>query len=174
MALGALAGTAWPQAAGDDEAGARGRKQLAELVEKCFAAEDTPQAAELNATELAFGLPLVAVESQGRRVLATSGAEEARRVAQAIGAARTLFVELSGIPARLPYGLSAYLLGSNGAKDQFLSRHPKLGPEARAVPPEAALPADLESLIAGSSTCPRPTWTASAGCTAAILCPTAI
>ncbi|MSR63731.1 MAG: hypothetical protein EXS08_14995 [Planctomycetes bacterium] len=131
MALWVLASAVLAQATGEDEQGERGRKELVELVQKSFAAEEAPVRVEIQPRELAFGLALSAVEAPGRRVLATSGEEEALRAAQAIGAARALFSELTGIQARLPYGLTAFLLGSEGAKDAFLSKHPKLGPEAR-------------------------------------------
>jgi len=131
MALWGLAPAVRAQAT-DDELGERGRGSLAALVQKSFAAEETPKRVESLPREVAFGLSLVAVESPGRRVLATSGEEEAARAAQAIGASCALFGELTGIQARLPYGLTAFLLGSAGAKDAFLGKHPKVGPEARA------------------------------------------
>src|SRR3954467_11599425 len=57
--------------------------------------------------------------------------------------------------------LSAAVVGGDGgAMAQGGAREAAPAPErasgARAVPPEATLAPDLESLISGSSTCPRP------------------
>lgn len=115
----------------DDAAGEQGRSELAAAVKRSFESQKQPKKAGLKDKERAFGLELEAVEASGVRVLATGGDEEAERVASAIGAACSLFVELSGADALLPSGLSAYLLGSSEAKTAFLEKHPALTPETR-------------------------------------------
>lgn len=117
----------------DDEAGVRGRSELAALVARCLEQQADPTADELEPQEGAFGLALSVVEARGLRVLATSGPEESRRAARSLGAARALFIELSGKEASYPPGLRAYLLATSEAKDAFLKQHPKLAPEARAA-----------------------------------------
>ncbi len=115
----------------DDEAGVRGRVELAALVTRGLEGKE-PKRAELAEKERAFGLALSAVEGRGLRVLATSGEDEARRVARLLVAARELFGELGGAPAQYPSGLCAYLLGTSEAKDAFLKKHPRLAPETSA------------------------------------------
>ncbi len=121
-----------PEDPGDDAAGERGRSELAAAVKRAFEGQKQPKKASLEENERAFGLELSVVEASGVRVLATGGEEEAQRVAAAIGAACSVFVELSGSNALLPSGLSAYLLGSSEAKSAFLEKHPALTPELRA------------------------------------------
>lgn len=131
LALGALAPA--HGAHDDDAAGARGREELAALLRECRAALKPVVADEPEPHERAFGLPLVVVEGNGVRVLAAGGdEEEARRVAEAMAAARALFGTLTGLPATFPGGVSAFLLGTPAAKEAFLGKHPRLGPEAGA------------------------------------------
>jgi hypothetical protein len=120
-------------AAGDDAAGERGRRELAEAVKRALEGQEKPKKTGLEKEERVFGLEFVAVEESGTRVLATGAEEEARRVAECIGAARRLFVELTGSSATLPRGLKAYLLGTSEAKTAFLEKHPALTPETRAA-----------------------------------------
>ncbi len=127
LVLAVAAAQAAPE--GDDEAGVRGRAELAALVARCL--EQAPgKSAELDAKERVFGLAFSAAETRGVRALATSGAEEARRVASALAAARELVSELAGASVHHPPGLRAYLLSTPEAKDTFLKKHPALGPEA--------------------------------------------
>lgn len=116
----------------DDQEGVRGRGELAARVAAALAQQAEPKAAELVDKERAFGLALEVFEARGVRVLATSGADEARRVARTLEAARELHTQLSGAPAYYPSGLSVYLLGTRAAKDAFLKKHPGLGPETSA------------------------------------------
>jgi len=126
----ALAGARLPS--DDDEAGVRGRAELAALVTRSLDQQAEPKPVELGEKERVFTLALTAIEGRGLRVLATGGAEEAQRAARLLGAARELFSELGGAPAQFPPGLCAYLLASSEARDTFLQKHPQLGPEARA------------------------------------------
>jgi len=128
-----LAGIAtFGQDGGDDAAGEAGRAALVQAVQKALTEAKAPRPAPLEPQERAFGLPFTAVEGTGMRVLCVGGEEEGIRVATAMGAARTLFVELTGASAFFPAGLRAYLLGTSETRDAFLARHPKLGPEASA------------------------------------------
>ena len=120
-----------PEQQDDDAAGERGRSELAAAVQRAFESQKQGKKASLKEKERAFGLELSVVEASGVRVLATGSDEEAQRVASAIGAACSLFVELTGSNALLPSGLSAYLLGSSEAKTAFLEKHPALTPETR-------------------------------------------
>ena len=130
--LASLLGARARAANDDDEAGVRGRAELAARIARCL--EHTPElsAAELSEEERAFGLVLSALESEGMRVLATSGEDEPKRAARYLGAARELFTELSGAPASYPSGLCVVLLGTSEAKDTYLRKHKKLGPELSA------------------------------------------
>ncbi len=132
LALLVLAGSGARRASDDDQEGVRGRSELAARVAAALAQQPEPARAELSERERAFGLSMEAVELRGVRVLATSGADEAQRVARTLGAARELFTQLGGAPANYPFGLSLYLLGTSAAKDAFLRKHPQLGPEKSA------------------------------------------
>lgn len=130
-AAGALADSRGQEASEDDAAGERGRSELAALVKRALEEQVPAQKSELVEKERVFALDLTVVEAAQLRVLATSGEEEARRAAGAIGAARTVFAELTGSNAIYPPALSAYMLGTTEAKGAFLGKHPRLGPETR-------------------------------------------
>jgi hypothetical protein len=134
FASGLLSSAQGSSAPGDDDAsGARGRGELATVVQRAFKELKPLQSGKLETREQIYGLPFRIVEGNGVRVLSAGGEdEEARRVASAMGAARMTFVELTGIAATYPSGVSAYLLGSPAAKEAFLGRHPRLPPEASA------------------------------------------
>lgn len=116
----------------DDTAGAEGRARLAAQVERALAGQKVPERAAPTDKERAFGVPFTVLEAGGLRVLATAGEEEGLRIAQVMGAARTLFGELTGATAYFPSTLTAYALGTPEAKSAFLSRHPAIGPEQSA------------------------------------------
>jgi hypothetical protein len=131
--LGTLAWPARAQESGDDAAGATGRAWLAERAARSLSEQRVPKAVAPTAKEQAFGLELEAVETTGLRMLGTVGREECTRVARGLVAARTLFVELTGASSAFyPQGLTAYLLGTSEAKDQFLLKHAALNAETRA------------------------------------------
>src|SRR5262245_15223519 len=132
IALWLLAQPVAFQESDDDGAGERGRSELAAAVKSAFETQQTPKKASIRDREGVFGLELGVVEGAGMRVLATSGDEEAERVATAIGAARSLFEALTGTAALLPSGLTAFLLGTAEAKTAFLEKHPSITPEVRA------------------------------------------
>src|SRR5262245_60378944 len=122
-----------PARDGEDVAGEQGRAELAARVKQGFEGLKPLKPGKLEEREQAIGLPFRVVEGNGVRVLATDeDEEEARRVASALAAARVVFVGLTGTEASYPAGVSAYLLGTKEAKEAFLNKHPRLGPEASA------------------------------------------
>jgi hypothetical protein len=135
-ALALVTGWTSAQAAASVDEGARGeagRAELAARVTRAFEGLKAVQPGKVEARERAFALDFRVVEGNGLRVLSAGGEEEeARRVAQAMAAARVLFNELTGTTVGYPGGVSAYLLGTKAAKDAFLGKHPTLGPEVSA------------------------------------------
>jgi hypothetical protein len=122
-----------PQGEGDDTAGARGREELVALVRRIQEPQKEPETGELLERERLLGLDFSIVEGAGIRVLvAGGGAEEARRAWASTASVRALFVELTGLDASYPAGLSAYLLASPEAKAAFLGKHPSIGKDAGA------------------------------------------
>lgn len=113
-------------------AGERGRADLAALVKRSLDRSGAPRAVEVEEKERALGLALQGVEIPGVRVLATSGAEEAGRVARALEAARTLFQELFENKTSFPPGCTVYLLAGPEDRNAFLDRHPAVGAGTRA------------------------------------------
>lgn len=114
----------------EDARGIEGRRALAALVGRSLVSQAPPKSGVLEERERVFGLPFSVVQCDGMRVLSTGEEKESARVALAMGAARTLFTELTGLQAEFPPGLSAYLLGSEEAKGVFLRSHPKLASDA--------------------------------------------
>lgn len=126
-----LVGLATLTPAQDDARVLAPRRTLAVQARTALERAARPRRVGLEPHERALGLPCVAVEVDGLRVLATSGPGEAESVARTMVATRSVFRELTGTTADFPAGCTVYLLRDEVERDTFLTKHPRVDAAAR-------------------------------------------